>query len=156
MVKRGSSAMNDNYSFQIRVTGILLRNDKILLVKQQVGKRAWSLPGGRLEHGESLEQGVIREIYEETGLIVAVDKLLYICDVTSGKHIHITLLLSYISGEITLPDNSHDENPISDVVFTPLDELEQYGFSAKFRELVQNGFPGAGNYMGGKENIGLG
>jgi ADP-ribose pyrophosphatase YjhB (NUDIX family) len=147
---------NEYYSFQIRVTGILLRDDKILLVKQQVGKRAWSLPGGRLEHGESLEQGVIREIYEETGIVVAVDKLLYICDITSGNIIHITFLLSYISGEIILPDNAHDDNPISDVIFALIDELAEYGFSTKFRELVQNGFPGAGSYMGSKENIGLG
>ncbi|MDR0963413.1 MAG: NUDIX hydrolase, partial [Clostridium sp.] len=103
----------NNYSFQIRVTGILLRNDKILLVKQQVGKRAWSLPGGRLEHGETMEQAIVREMHEETGLTVAVDRLLYLCDVpTSSGIIHITFLLSYISGEITLPDNSHDDNPI--------------------------------------------
>jgi 8-oxo-dGTP pyrophosphatase MutT (NUDIX family) len=104
-----------------------------------------------------MEQAIVREMHEETGLTVAVDRLLYLCDVPSSSGIiHITFLLSYISGEITLPDNSLDDNPISDVFFAPIQELEQYGFSAKFRELAQNRFPGAGSYMGSKENIGLG
>jgi ADP-ribose pyrophosphatase len=56
-----------NYAFQIRVTGILLQDEKILLVKQPVnGTRNWSLPGGRAEAGEKLEDSVIREIKEET------------------------------------------------------------------------------------------
>lgn len=47
-----------NYDFQIRVTGVLVENGTILLVKQRLSKdRAWSLPGGRLEQGETMEEG---------------------------------------------------------------------------------------------------
>ena len=46
--------------------------DKILLTKRSVNLRtfpgAWVLPGGHIELGESLEECVIREIYEETGI----------------------------------------------------------------------------------------
>ena len=57
------------YDFQIRVTGILIEDGKILLVQQRLSEnRAWSLPGGRLEQGETLEQGVVREFKEETKL----------------------------------------------------------------------------------------
>ena len=43
------------YDFQIRVTGVLVENGAILLVKQRLSKdRAWSLPGGRLEQGETI------------------------------------------------------------------------------------------------------
>ena len=70
--------MNENYSFSIRVTGVLIEDDEILVVKQKVSEsRNWSLPGGRLERGETLEQALKREIKEETGLIVEVVKLLY-------------------------------------------------------------------------------
>jgi ADP-ribose pyrophosphatase YjhB (NUDIX family) len=34
-----------SYDFRVRVTGILVEEGRILLVKQQVGSRAWSLPG---------------------------------------------------------------------------------------------------------------
>ena len=54
--------------FQIRVTGVLVDGGKILIVKQNVSDhRSWSLPGGRLEAGETLEDGVVRKIQEETG-----------------------------------------------------------------------------------------
>lgn len=148
-----------NYDFQIRVTGVLVENGTILLVKQRLSKdRAWSLPGGRLEQGETMEEGLCRELFEETGLKVRVEKLLYLCDVksSSNKVVHVTFLISKVGGEITLPTNEKDENPISDVKFIPVAELTDYGFSPVFRDLAENQFPKKGNYMGDKENIGLG
>ena len=144
--------------FQIRVTGLLLEDEKILLVNQKVSpNRLWSLPGGRLEQGETLEEGVIRELFEETGLNVKVIKLLYICDKTDSipQILHITFLLEKVSGEIKLPTNEFDENPIYDVKMININELTKYGFSELFQDLVENAFPNAGNYMGLKSAIGL-
>jgi ADP-ribose pyrophosphatase YjhB (NUDIX family) len=148
----------DIYSFQIRVTGIIVREGKLLLVKQKISKtRNWSLPGGRVEAGETLDNAIIRELQEETGLAVRVNKLLYICDKpdSSPPILHITFLLDYLGGNIVLPTNEFDENPISDVQFIPISELTQYGFSQKFIDILQNSFPSAGHYMGLKVNIGL-
>lgn len=147
------------YNFNIRVTGILIEDNKILLVKQKVSeKRNWSLPGGKLERGETLEQGIIRETKEETGLETEVVKLLYICDVeaTENTLLHITFLLKRVSGEIQLPTNEFESNPIYDVEFVEVSELEAYGFSKKFIELIKCDFSNAGNYVGDKTNIGLG
>ena len=85
-----------SYNFQVRVTGVLLEEGSLLLVKQRLSdNRGWSLPGGRLEQGETLGQGVCREIEEETGLQVRVQKLLYVCDVEQSQHslLHVTFLL---------------------------------------------------------------
>ena len=149
---------SEKYNFQVRVTGVLFNEqNQLLIVRQRLSEnRQWSLPGGRLEHGESMEQAIIREIYEEAGLIVQVQQLLYLCDVSPmNKLIHVTFLLKYISGKIVLPDNKYDENPISDVKFVDVDTLNDYGFSSKFIDLVKNNFPDKGNYMGNKSNIGL-
>ena len=63
--------MNENYNFSVRVTGIFIEDEQILVVKQKISEsRNWSLPGGRLERGETLEQALKREMKEETGLIV--------------------------------------------------------------------------------------
>lgn len=43
---------------------------KLLLVRQSYGRGYWSLPGGVLERGESIDQAAIREVKEETGLEV--------------------------------------------------------------------------------------
>ncbi|MFI7467448.1 hypothetical protein [Nonomuraea sp. NPDC049646] len=48
-----------------------------------------------------------------------------------------------------------DTMPIRGVRFVPLDELGALGFTEQFVTLAQRGWPGAGNYMGAKANIGL-
>src|ERR1700748_2686079 len=44
---------------------------KLLMVRrvQEPLKGEWSLPGGAVELGETLQQGVVREVLEETGLV---------------------------------------------------------------------------------------
>ena len=132
---------------------------RFYLLKQRLSdKRNWSLPGGKLERGETINEGIIREMKKETGLDVEIECLLYLCDVfTSGNSLlHITFLLKQVGGTLKLPTNEHDENPIKDVQFIPVTDLEAYGFSNKFVTLIKNNFPNRGNYVGDKTNIGLG
>ena len=147
------------YDFNIRVTGILIEDEKLLLVKQKVSdKRNWSLPGGKLEQGETIEQGVIREMKEETGLNVEIIRLLYLCDVSASNNtlLHVSFLLKRVAGNIELPTNEFESNPIYDVEFIPISDLLDYGFSEKFLKLAENKFSDAGIYAGDKLNIGLG
>lgn len=91
--------MNQEYIFNIRITGILIENNEILLVQQKLSdKRNWWLPGGRLERGETLSQGLIREMKEETGLDVEIIRMLYLCDVAASSNtiLHITFLIKRI------------------------------------------------------------
>ncbi|HFJ9272668.1 MULTISPECIES: NUDIX domain-containing protein [Bacillus cereus group] len=142
---------------QVRVTGILIEDEKVLLVKQKVANRDWSLPGGRVENGETLEEAMIREMREETGLEVKIKKLLYVCDKpdASPSLLHITFLLERIEGEITLSSNEFDHNPIHDVQMVPINELSYYGFSETFINLISGGFANSGSYHGLKQHIGL-
>ncbi len=56
----------------IGVGAVVIDGSKVLLVRrgQEPLKGEWSLPGGALELGETLQQGVVREVLEETGLTV--------------------------------------------------------------------------------------
>jgi ADP-ribose pyrophosphatase YjhB (NUDIX family) len=59
------------------VGGIVVDSGRILLVQrgQQPSLGLWSIPGGRLEPGETTEEGCAREVLEETGLRVDVGAL---------------------------------------------------------------------------------
>ena len=59
------------------VGGIAVRNGTLLLIRRghAPSRGRWSLPGGRVEPGETAQQALIREVAEETGLIVEVGEL---------------------------------------------------------------------------------
>jgi ADP-ribose pyrophosphatase YjhB (NUDIX family) len=141
----------------IGVFGVLVEDDCLLLVRQRMSDtRAWSLPGGTVDPGETLSEAVVREVQEETGVEVEVERLLYVCD--RPEHdppvLHVTFELRRTGGEPRMP-TVNDGNPITDVQMMPLDDLHECGFTDKFIDLLRRGFPGAGSYMGLKESIGL-
>lgn len=55
---------------EVAVGAVCVRDGRLLLVRRGhgPGTGAWSLPGGRVEPGETLAQAVVRELAEETGL----------------------------------------------------------------------------------------
>ena len=67
--------------FHITVKGIVIYNNKILIMKKvkpsSDGYGYWELPGGGLEYGETPHQALIRELKEETGLTIHVIKPVY-------------------------------------------------------------------------------
>jgi 8-oxo-dGTP diphosphatase len=58
----------------VGVGGVVISNDRVLLARRgrEPMRGEWSIPGGLLEVGESLTEGVMRESREETGLTVRV------------------------------------------------------------------------------------
>jgi ADP-ribose pyrophosphatase YjhB (NUDIX family) len=143
----------------VRVTGVLMENGRILLLNQDTGTgRSWSLPGGKVEDGETLAGALVREMREETGLEVEPGRLLYVCDHLPGDGTYVVHLtfearrLGGIAGKVTA---GLDTRPIRGVEFVGLGRLASLGFGRRFAELATAGFPGAGSYMGAKASIGL-
>jgi 8-oxo-dGTP diphosphatase len=66
----------------VGVGAVVIDGTKVLLVRrgQEPLKGEWSLPGGALELGETLQQGVVREVLEETGLMVVPGGVIEILD----------------------------------------------------------------------------
>lgn len=58
---------------------IIIKDDKLLLMhRNKYGNQYYTLVGGRLNEGESPEQGLVREVKEETGLDITVARLAFI------------------------------------------------------------------------------
>jgi 8-oxo-dGTP diphosphatase len=58
----------------VGIGGIVIYEDRAVLIRRggEPLRGEWSIPGGTLELGETLEEGVVRELLEETGLTVRV------------------------------------------------------------------------------------
>jgi len=144
---------------KVRATAVLVEDGRILLVEQRVNEsRGWSLPGGTLEEGEMLGACLARELVEETGLHVVVDRLLYVCDrIAQGRHVlHITFAVRRAGGSLQVGHEPEaGANPIKSVQMAPVASLGAYGFSPRFCELAAAGFPDGGTYRGDIANIGL-
>ena len=145
---------------RVRVTGVVIEDGRLLLLNQDTPNtgRSWSLPGGKLEEGETLAGALVREMKEETGLDVQPGRLLYVCDHLpgDGTHVvHMTFEARRVGGTVGDIAAGADTTPIRGVEFVPIAKLASLGFSDRFAGLVTAGFPGAGSYMGRKSAIGL-
>jgi 8-oxo-dGTP diphosphatase len=99
---------------RVGVGVIVLHEGKLLMVQRRGshGDGTWSVPGGHIEFGESLEQCAAREVLEETGVTVTGMRFHGLTNdvmLGDGKHyVTVWIRADYVSGEArnTAPDES--------------------------------------------------
>jgi 8-oxo-dGTP diphosphatase len=83
----------------VALKAIILYERKALIIQRSYGEvsgsGSWEFAGGKLEFGEDLETGLKREIMEEVGLEVKIEKLLYASTFIS-KETRQTVILNYL------------------------------------------------------------
>lgn len=65
-----------NRRLEVRAVAVVISGPCVLLVQSKHSPEAWVPPGGKLEPGEVLTDAAAREVWEETGVRVAVDALI--------------------------------------------------------------------------------
>jgi 8-oxo-dGTP diphosphatase len=109
----------------LRVSGILVQDRRLLMVKQaRGGEDYWLLPGGGVEYGETLAEALRREVLEELGLRVSVDRLLAIVESISPDPSyakHVVHMMFEVSAAREVPPEAQDAAILA-VAF--LDEAE--------------------------------
>lgn len=115
-------------------SAVIIRNHMVLLQKR-VDNNLWSLPGGKMEPGENIEQTIIREVLEETGYNVVVDKLIGVytnpnciiaySDGEVRQQFSLCFQCSIVSGELQVSSESKE------VRFFHLDEIETLSMSVQ-------------------------
>src|SRR5690606_15726165 len=89
---------------------IIIENGKLLVMyRNKHGSEYFTLVGGRINDGESTEQGLEREIYEETGLSIIRSQLVYVEEHPAPynqQYIYLCEIAPH--GEITLQEYSEE------------------------------------------------
>jgi len=97
---------------KLTTDGAIIKNGKILLIKRknEPFKGKWALPGGFVEYGEKVENAVIREVKEETGLITKIKEIVGIYSDPNrdprGHIVTIVFLLEIITGKLNAEDDA--------------------------------------------------
>jgi 8-oxo-dGTP diphosphatase len=105
---------------------IPMGNDTILLIKRNTKPFVgyWALPGGRMDLGETVEQTIVREVKEETGLDVAIVRVIGeyvekgVKDDVEYEYYPTCFLVRVVGGEIR-----RQESEIREIKAFPLGEL---------------------------------
>ena len=122
------------------VGAIVFRDGAVLLVKRgaEPNRGRWSLPGGSLEIGETVEAGAVRETREETGVDVQPLRVLDVRDFIERKdgevrwhYVLIDVLCEYVRGDPFPATDAENARLI------PLRELGEYDVVPTALEVLQ-------------------
>lgn len=156
---------SDSPYIRVSARAIIVRDGRLLVQHYREGEVTWCVtPGGGIEKGERLDDGLKREVLEETGLEIEVGPLRYIRelrgvtrikllgglspDFHAIEHIFEARIVRAVPGAVIQPDNY-----ATDTEWLPLDGLAAAGFYPEPlqerlpRDLVA-GFPGGAVYLG--------
>jgi 8-oxo-dGTP diphosphatase len=134
----------------VGVGGVIIDQGRALLIRRGseplLGE--WSIPGGTLELGETLEEGVARELLEETGLTVRVIELIEVFDriylesppgndMKKGPRFHYVIvdyLCERLAGEAVAGSD------VTDVAFASEEELGKYNLTETATRILKKAF----------------
>lgn len=123
------------------VAAVVLSDEGVLLTLRgnEPSKGTWGLPGGVVELGEAVQEAIVREVEEETGIRVRPERLITVFDrvVRDGDgriRFHYVLceyLCTAISGALRASSD------VTDAAWIPLDGLDSFDVSTGTRRFIE-------------------
>lgn len=135
----------------VGVGGVIIEDGRALLIRRgsEPLRGQWSIPGGTLELGETLEDGVARELLEETGLQIGVIELIEVFDRIFNAdgtiapknerkpkyhYVIVDYLCERIGGE------PHAGSDVTDVTFAHEEELPRFHLTEAATRVLRKAF----------------
>ena len=126
------------YTHLVSCAGLVTNDEgKILLVNSPW--RGWEYPGGLIEPGESFEQALRREIREESGVEVEIERFVGICKNLERNIVNIDFVCRYVGGELTTSEES------TEVIWAEPEEALRMITFPLTRKRLENMLSGAGD-----------
>lgn len=126
---------------EVCVGAIAVDRDRLLLIRRGRGaaQGQWSIPGGRVETGETLMAAVAREVFEETGLEVVAERFVgWVERISDEYHYVIHDFLVTVLDERPKPKAGDDA---AEARWVPLDEVTDYALVEGLADfLAEHGF----------------
>lgn len=140
----------------IRVAGVVIDNNKVLLAKHQKPEGTYFvLPGGWIHSDEDIMKAAEREIKEETNLVVKAEKIIWVGDfIKKDRHVvDVFVLCKKKSGKLLLgfdPERASNEIVLIEVKFVPLSKLKSLKiYPPKVKDLlIKKKFGEEATYIG--------
>jgi mutator protein MutT len=126
----------------VGVGAVIVRDDRAIIIKRanEPYKGQWSIPGGRVELGESLADAVRREMREETGLEVQVGTVIEVFERIQREHegvryhfVIIDYLCRCTGGALCAGDDAED------AVWVTSEELNRYEIRESAKAVIRKG-----------------
>mgnify|MGYP001105919210 CR=1 FL=1 len=110
--------------FSIGVGSVIVKEDTVLLVKINYGHKGWMLPGGYVRPHETIGEAIMREVKEETGLVIEPLEVVSVRSrIKDDKNdIYLTFVVKVTGGELK-PDGKE----IEDARYFALGEMQERG-----------------------------
>lgn len=112
----------------VAVGAVAIRDRELLMIRRGHGPAAgeWSIPGGRVEFGEDLREAVVREVAEETGLEVVVERFLGWGErIGTDPSPHHFVILDFLVDVLDPTQSPRAGDDAAEVSWIPFDELAE-------------------------------
>lgn len=136
----GAGAIVLASAFALGLSGIPGEATHVLLIRRghAPAKGTWSLPGGRVQHGERLVDAVAREVLEETGLAVDVRELVEVVELLSPEFHYVVMdYRATLRDGTARPVRPLAGDDADDARFVPLAELGAYAVTEAVARVVR-------------------
>jgi mutator protein MutT len=136
----------------VGVGAIVIHEGRVLLIRRakEPLRGRWMVPGGTVEAGETLEQALVREVEEETGLRVRPRELVTVVDRIhreDGRLLYHYVILDYLCEYVAGSLRAASDADAAAMVLP--EDLPAYDLPEKALEVVQEGFRRAGSRRDG-------
>jgi 8-oxo-dGTP diphosphatase len=123
--------------FSVSLKVVISDDDsRCLLIRRSASSRAnagdWEFPGGKIDPGESFDDGLLREVLEETGLVISLERVAGCAEseLPERKVAYLILEGRVLGGQLRLSDE-HDAFD-----WVPVAELSRIALAPQFREFA--------------------